>query len=103
MVDGNSPAAPLSRNEAIQLLGYYLSLAPPRWQNLQSFVAVFIPIDVALLGATVGVLSKFNRWPGNLLLIVGPLTALVIAHLAKIAVRKQDRHIRELVVTIAHL
>lgn len=102
---GASPSAPTppSRAEAIQLLGYYYSLAPPRWQNLQSFVSVFITVDLALLGATVSVLDKFNRWPGNLVLVTAPITAFVIGALAKTAIRKQDRHIRELIVVIGHL
>jgi hypothetical protein len=101
---GRSPEpAKLSRSEAIQLLGYFLSMAPPRWQNLQSFVNVYITVDLTVLGATLVGLDKFSTWPKNLVLLVAPASAIVIAYLAKETLRRQERHIRELIVTTAHL
>lgn len=93
----------VSRSEAIELLGFYYTLAPPRWQNLQSVVNVFVTVTLALLAATVGALDKFSQWPVNLVLVAAPMTAFVIGHLAKSTIRKQDRHIRELIVVIGHL
>jgi hypothetical protein len=93
----------LTRAEAIQVLGYYLSMAPPRWQNQNSFLGVFISADLTVLGATLIGLSKFSSWPKNLILLVAPVSALVIAELAKKILKGQERHVRELMVVIAHL
>lgn len=93
----------LSRAEAIQLLGHFLSIAPPRWQNLQSFINVYITVDLTVLGATFIGLGKFSDWPKNMILLVAPASAIVIAHLAKETIKRQERHIRELIVVTAHL
>jgi hypothetical protein len=98
-----SEPAELSRAEAIQLLGQFLSMAPPRWQNLQSFVNVYITVDLTVLGATLIGLSKFSSWPKNVILLLAPISAIVIAQLAKETVRRQEQHIRELIVATAHL
>ena len=95
--------AVLTRAEAIQLLGYFLSLGPPRWQNLQSFVNVYITVDLTVLGATLIGFSGFSSWPKNLVLLVAPVSAIVIARLAKETLTKQERHIRENIAMVAHL
>jgi len=101
--DQTSEPAELSRAEAIQLLGQFLSMVPPRWQNLQSFVNVYITVDLTVLGATLIGLNKFSSWPRNVILLVAPISAIVIAQLAKETLRRQERHIRELIVATAHL
>lgn len=93
----------LTRAEAVTLLGYFLSMAPGRWQNLQSFVNVYITVDLTVLGATFVGLAKFSAWPKNAILLVAPISAIVIAHLAKETVGRQERHIRELIVATVHL
>jgi hypothetical protein len=95
--------APLSRSEAIELLGYYLEILPPRWQNLQSFVGVFVTVDLTVLGATFLALARFSTWPKNVFILLAPIAAIVVAHFGKETLRRQDRHIRELIVLIAHL
>jgi len=100
---GKKSSTPLSRAEAIELLGYYLGILPPRWQNLQSFVGVFVTVDLTVLGATFIGLARFSTWPKNVLILLAPIAAIVVGHFAKETLRRQDRHIRELIVVIAHL
>lgn len=97
------PASELSREDALRLLGYYLPLAPPRWQTQQAFISVFVTVDIAILAASIGVLDKFLDWPRNLILLMGPIAAFGVALLAKRALRSQERRIRELIVVIARL
>ena len=93
----------LTRAEAIQLLGYFLSLGPPRWQNLQSFINVYITVDLTVLGAAIIGFNEFSSFPKNLVLLVAPVSAIVIARLAKETITRQERHVRESIVVTAHL
>lgn len=95
--------ARFTRAEAVQVLGFFLSMAPSRWENLQSFVNVYITVDLTVLGATFVGLSQFSTWPKNVILLVAPASAVVIARLAEETLGRQERHIRELIVATAHL
>ena len=94
---------PLSRAEAIQLLGHYLQLAQPRWATLQSFVSLFVTVNLGVLAATVAGIQAFATWPRNLIILAGPISSALIAGIAKRTVRRQDVHVRELVIVIARL
>lgn len=101
--DAGSSPHDLTRAEGIELLGQYRAMSPPRWQNLQAFVAVFITVDLTVLGASAAAFEKFTKWSQIPLLLVGPITAFVFAVLAKQTIRKQEAHIREIVMICARL
>lgn len=93
----------LTDDQLISLLGHYLSTLPPRWRRLQNYVNIYTSIIVAILIATIGGFKLLSKGPISLLLLFGPVLALVLAEFAKRTVNRQHKHIKELIVMTAKL
>ena len=67
------------------------------------FVSLFVTVNLGVLAATVAGIQAFATWPRNLIILAGPISSALIAGIAKRTVRRQDVHVRELVIVIARL
>jgi hypothetical protein len=93
----------LTKADLIALLNAYLQLLPPRYQSLQSHISIYVTLVSGIFAVTVAGVKDFKAFPVNIFLLTGPILIVMLSHYAKVIIRKQNAHIKELVVLTAKL
>ena len=93
----------ISKENLINLLGHYLSVLPPRWQSMQTYIALYITLVTSILGLLITGASSFKYSLEIFYLIPGYILLFMICRYAKITIKKQNKHLKELIVIIAKL
>lgn len=93
----------ITKDECRDLLKSYLSILPPRWAAMQTYIAMYFTLISAILAFSFTQLDTFVK-EGRIALLSLPFFVVsLIAFFAVSSVRKQDKHIKELIVFIAKL
>jgi hypothetical protein len=93
----------LTKADLIALLNSYLQLLPPRYQGLQSHISIHVTLVSGIFAVAVAGVKDFKVFPVNIFLLTGPTLIMMLSHYAKVIIKKQNAHIKELVVLTAKL
>ena len=93
----------LTKNDLMDLLGFYFQILPPRWQGLQTYISMYITLLTAILGITIFGFNTFKTYPMNFILELGPILILFISRYAKQTIKRQNEHIKEAIAMIAKI
>lgn len=87
----------------IVLLGAYLQQLPPRSRSLQSYISSYVTLVSGILAVTTAGIKGFKDFPLNLFLSASPALMFVLSYYAEVTIKRQNSHIKELIVFIAKL
>lgn len=93
----------LDKADLITLLGSYMQILPPRWESFQNYITIYVTLILGLFTLVIAGVKDFNTFPLNLLLLIGSILILVLSDYAKKTIKRQNSHIKELIVVIAKL
>lgn len=93
----------LSKDDAIKLLGSYLSILPSRWQGLQTYIAIYITLVTGIFSLLLASLKLSEQGATDIYIGLGTILIWLLSQFAKITIKKQNQHIKELIVVIAKL
>ncbi|MEL6931170.1 MAG: hypothetical protein AAFO95_21495, partial [Cyanobacteria bacterium J06600_6] len=93
----------LDKEDLIALLSSYMQILPPRWESFQSYVNIYVTLILGLFTVVIAGVKDFNTFPFNLLLLIGCYLIWILSKYAKETIKRQNSHIKELIVVIAKL
>lgn len=93
----------LDKADLIALLSSYMQILPPRWESFQNYINIYVTLILGLFTVVIAGIKDFNTFPLNLLLLIGSVLILVLCFAAKATIKRQNSHIKELIVVIAKL
>lgn len=93
----------LNKEDLITLLGSYMQILPPRWESFQSYVNIYVTLILGLFSVVIVGVKDFSTFPTNFLSSFICILILVLCFAAKATIKRQNSHIKELIVVIGKL
>lgn len=93
----------LSYQQKLELLTAYMQMLPPRWALLQNYVAMYFSITLAMLGFASVQALEYVKIGMPIFVSLSLLPAAALSFFAVASIKRQNIHIRELIVVVAKL
>lgn len=93
----------LDKTDLIALLSSYMQILPPRWESFQNYVNIYVTLILGLFSVVIVGVKDFGTFPTNFLSSFVCILILVLCFAAKATIKRQNSHIKELIVVIGKL
>lgn len=93
----------LSIQQKLELLTAYMHMLPPRWALLQNYTAMYFSITLAMLGFASVQALEYLKIGMPIFISISLLPAASLSFFAAASIKRQSKHIRELIVVVAKL